>query len=172
MLWILQEKDFNVVLMWVPSHVGIEGNETVDMIAKNSSRNGDFWNQNIYRNDFYPLAKIHLFEEWQKRWNIDEMGRFAFSINPNISLSPWFQDLVDENRRSIVIMSRIISNHTRTASHLNRIKILADPLCICGENYETVDHILWQCPRFTIERETVKRELEPQNFSTAIRDLL
>jgi ribonuclease HI len=174
LLWRLLEQNNRIVLMWVPSHVGIEGNEIVDRIAREASRNVELWNMKTYRNDLFPLAKNHMLKEWQKRWNIDKMGRFSFSILPNISLSPWFRDITDEDRNYIVTLSRILTNHTRTRNHLNRIQIVDDPICVCSENYETVDHILWQCSRFASEREQLKTSLESQedSFATPIRDLL
>jgi hypothetical protein len=43
-----------------------------------------------------------------------------------------------------------------------------------GENYETLDHMLWSCPRLEIERTSLKTEFIIAGVSrtTSIRDLL
>jgi ribonuclease HI len=40
-LWRLEANQFVVRLMWVPAHVGIDGNEMVDRIAKESAASGN-----------------------------------------------------------------------------------------------------------------------------------
>jgi hypothetical protein len=173
-LWRLLEKNQRIVIMWVPSHVGIEGNEKVDEIARESIRDAPFWRHETFRNDLLPSAKAYLLAEWQKRWNEDQMGRFTFSICPGTSLSPWFARITERDRAFIVTTSRIISNHTRVRSHLNRIQILPDPVCVCGGDYETVDHILWHCPRFNSDRQKLEYDMDSLDISypIAIRDLL
>jgi hypothetical protein len=69
------------------------------------------------------------------------MDRYAFSIFPQVQLSPWFLDVVAD-RSVITVISRLISYHTRVRAHLSRINIVVEALCGCGCDYETVDHIL------------------------------
>ena len=38
LLHIMHNKDMNVCFVWVPAHVGVEGNEDVDILAKQSLR--------------------------------------------------------------------------------------------------------------------------------------
>jgi hypothetical protein len=173
-LWKLQEENYHIVFMWVPSQVGITGNEKVDEIARNSAEEGSPWRQNNFRNDIFSLAKKRLLEEWQSRWVEDEMGRFTFSIYPKVSLRSWFNDMAETDRSFVVTTSRILSNHTRTRTHLYRIRIIADPVCVCMSDYETTDHILWQCPRFEVNRANLERKLNSIGipFPSSIRDLL
>jgi ribonuclease HI len=42
-LWWLRANQFAVQLMWVPAHVGIDGNEMVDRIAKESAASGSLY---------------------------------------------------------------------------------------------------------------------------------
>jgi hypothetical protein len=87
----------------------------------------------------------------QGRWNRGEVGRYAFAISPRVQRHPWFHGL-EADRRFITVVSRLMSNHTRVKSHLNRIKIVAEATpCGCGDDYETVDHILWSCSLYKTE---------------------
>jgi hypothetical protein len=49
-------------------------------------------------------------------------------------------------------ISRVLSGHSSIRAHLERFKIVGDPICVCMMNYETVDHIIWECSRFKIVR--------------------
>jgi hypothetical protein len=138
----LRENQFVVRLVCVPAHVGIDGNEMVDRIAKESAASGNLYRGGALECDLCPQMKSCLLMDWQSRWDEGDMGRYAFSIFPRVRLSPWFLDVVAD-RPVITVISRLISNHTRVrAAHLSRINIVAEALCGCGCDYETVDHIL------------------------------
>jgi hypothetical protein len=118
-----------VRLMWVIAHVGIDGNEMVDRIAKESAASGNLYRGGALECDLCPQL------DWQSRWDGGDMDRYAFSIFPRVRLSPWILDVVAD-RPVITVISRLISNHIRVRAHLSRIHIVA----------ETVNHILWSCP--------------------------
>jgi hypothetical protein len=100
-------------------------------------------------------------QQWKIKWNSCEEGRLAHSIFPNITDKPWFHELPEE-RKIITTISRIITGHCSVKSHLNRFNIVEDPLCVCQENYETVDHLLWECSRY--DRSSLVPELLAQNI--------
>jgi hypothetical protein len=54
----------------------------------------------------------------------------------------------------------VISNHTCLRTHLHRNKITDNQLCECGEDYDTLDHVLWACERFRAERRPFLQEQE------------
>jgi hypothetical protein len=63
-----------------------------------------------------------------------------------------------------------MSRHTATHSHLNRFQIIESPLCIRLENYETVDHLIWDCPRFVLKRTRIISQIPNIEQRTPIRD--
>jgi hypothetical protein len=134
--------------MWVPAHVGIDGNEMVDGIAKESAVSWNLYRCGALECDLCPQMKSCLLMDWQSRWDRGDMGRYAFSILSRVRLSPWFLDVVVDCP-VITVISRLISYHTRVRAHLSRINIVAEALCGCGCDYETVDHILWSYPLYT-----------------------
>jgi hypothetical protein len=69
----------------------------------------------------------------------------------------------------ITVISRLISNHTRVRTHLSRINIVAEALCGCGCDYETVDHILWSCLLCLIQ---LWSQLLTPNLPICVRDML
>jgi hypothetical protein len=64
------------------------------------------------------------------------------------------------------------SNHTQVRAHLSRINIVAEALCGCGCDYETVDHILWSCPLYRHERIQLWSQLSTSNRPICVRDML
>jgi hypothetical protein len=101
----------------------------------------------------------------------ENMNRYAFSIFPRLRLSPWFLDVVAD-RPVITVIFRLISNHTRVRAHLSRINNVAEALCGCGCDYETVDHILWSCPLYQHERIQLWSQLSTSNRLICVRDML
>jgi ribonuclease HI len=88
--WVLHRLGYDISIGWVPSHVGVRGNERVDQIAKNAASNSVFWDAPPHSVDYLPLAKTRMSQEWQLRWNQSDMGRYAYSIFPKIPKKPWF----------------------------------------------------------------------------------
>jgi ribonuclease HI len=93
-LWRLRANQFVVRLMWVPAHVGIDGNEMVDRIAKESAASGNLYRGGALECDLCPQMKSCLLMDWQSRWDGGDMGRYAFSIFPRVRLSPRILDVV------------------------------------------------------------------------------
>jgi hypothetical protein len=115
--------------------------------------------------------KSCLLMDWQSRWDRGDMGRYAFSIFARVQLSLWFLSVVAD-RQVITVISHLISNQTRVRAHLSRINIVADALCGCGCDYETVDHILWSCPLYRHERIQIWSQLSTSNRPICVRDML
>jgi hypothetical protein len=49
-------------------------------------------------------------------------------------------------------MNRMMFNHSCLRSHLGRINIVENLLCVCLGDYKTIDHAMWSCERQDSER--------------------
>jgi hypothetical protein len=87
-------------------------------------------------NDHKILARQAMVKQWQHVWRTGDTGRFAHSIRPVVSVEPWFAGQVDKWTRGAL------------SAHLEQIKIVRDPICVCMMNYETVNLIILECNRF------------------------
>jgi hypothetical protein len=68
--------------MFIPDHVGFEGNEIVDEWARHAALNGAIFKGPLPPVDFQGLTISALLREWQGMWDAADTGRFAHSILP------------------------------------------------------------------------------------------
>jgi hypothetical protein len=74
------EDGVEVEIMWIPAHVGLEGNEIVEERAQHVALNDAvFLERPLPPLDFQSLARSVLLREWQGKWDAADTGRFAHS---------------------------------------------------------------------------------------------
>jgi hypothetical protein len=88
-----------------------------------------------------------------------------------VTLRPWFEAQKKE-RRFVCTVSRVLFGHCSVRLHLSRFRIVEDLMCLCAGDYETVDHLIWHCERFRLEKHRVIDAPAALNVSigTHIRD--
>ena len=60
------------------------------------------------------------------------------------------------SRTEQVTLVRLRSGHNRLNSHMYRkYKLIPSPLCPCGEEEQTTEHVLQRCKRNNLEREAL-----------------
>jgi hypothetical protein len=101
--------------------------------------------------EFRPLSRVRMLDGWQCSWSEGRIGRYTYSIWPSVSLVPWFRRF-ENNRCVINSMNRMMSNHSCLGSHLGRINIMVNLLCVCLGDYEMINHVMWSCERYDSER--------------------
>ncbi|XP_055938268.1 uncharacterized protein LOC129968436 [Argiope bruennichi] len=103
-LRILKSRGFNILLCWVPSHVGISGNEKADVAAKSASTSLSLA---LPYCDVKKLFIYQLFKTWQKSWDLQIQNKLHL-IKPTIGLWP-----VLPIRENDVKLTRLRIGHTR-----------------------------------------------------------
>lgn len=165
-----------VSLAWVPAHCGIPGNEASDIAAKRATRSGvvaDIPPEWLH----YVASADACITTWQNRWASGDLGRFCHSIVPKVCRKPWHSTFDEPlTRHEIRTACRIASNHTRLGVHLKRINVIESDLCTyCHLNqYESVDHILFECQCNVEGREELVQTLEENRLMPpyVTRDIL
>jgi hypothetical protein len=61
----LLEDGVEVEIMWIPSHVKLEGNEIVDEQARHAALNGAVFDRPLPPIDFHGLVRLVLLKVWQ-----------------------------------------------------------------------------------------------------------
>lgn len=60
-----------------------------------------------------------------------------------MSKKPWFKGL--DTSDFIRVMCRLMSNHYSLNAHKFRVKLSDSNLCVCREDYEDIEHVVWGC---------------------------
>ena len=89
-----------IVLCWIPSHIGIQGNEMVDKQAK-TSLSLEPTSFKIPFSNFKPSINKYILEEWQTSWN-NSIGNKLLDIKPSIGE---YQSVVRSIRREEVVLA-------------------------------------------------------------------
>ena len=137
----------DIAFCWVPSHVGIAGNENADATAKAALNLVDIQTQ-VPHNDFRGSIVKYILSKWQMYWESD-FGNKLLEIQPEVGSSWANADRRD--RREEVVLARLRIGHTHlTHSHL--LKGERPPVCDwCGQPL-TVKHLLVECNRLSSTR--------------------
>ena len=172
LLSALSDNSFRITLAWVPSHCSIPGNEKADSLAK-AGTVGDTYERIITYHEFSRIPRQEVLSDWQSRWDKGELGRWLHTIIPKVSTRSWFYKL-NLSRDFIRVISRLMSNHYRLDAHSFRIGLAATNVCVCGDGYQDIDHVVWTCERYSSLRSQLEDTLRARGRlpKVPIRDIL
>ncbi|GBO27347.1 hypothetical protein AVEN_134462-1 [Araneus ventricosus] len=132
-------KGFSILLCWVPSHIGISGNEIANIAAKNASAVLD---NSTPLTDFKHYINLALHSRWENHWNSQSMNKLR-SIKPVVESWPTLN-----NRKADTIVTRLRVGHTRY-THRHLLMGEQAPMCTQCNCIMSVLHILSECPNFS-----------------------
>ncbi|KAG1680025.1 RNA-directed DNA polymerase from mobile element jockey [Nymphon striatum] len=142
----LLTKSNHVIFCWLPSHVGISGNEKADFAAK-SALSLPVEPQVISYKDFYMYIFKHILSIWQSKWD-GEINNKLHAIKPK--LGEWAL-ACRKSRKEESILCRLRVGHSYlTHSFLRRNE--AQPVCGRCQQSLTVRHVLVDCAALTSVR--------------------
>lgn len=134
-----------VSLIWIPSHLGIAGNETVDQLAQSAVANDTIdFDIGFETNEIYTKMKEFIIAKWQTSWQTGNTGSFYRKIEPNVCLSIKYENRV---RAKETVITRLRFGSHPTNEYLNKINVIESDKCDkCKDSVETVHHLLLGCP--------------------------
>ena len=120
-----------VVLPWIPAHCGIKGKEHADRLAKQGAN---------MEQEKLPITLN------QKKTIMKNM--FIAKKIPD--------DYHTLDRAGQVTLIRLRTGHNRLNSHMHRkMNLVPSPLCTCGTEDQTTEHILQRCPAYQHLRQQI-----------------
>ena len=142
---LVDKLDVIVKLVWIPSHLGIPGNETVDKAARFARENcAPTLNYPLALNEVYSKIQRYVLRKWQNVWQLSDTGKFYREIEPSVSLGIKYENTT---RRKETVITRLRFGVCRTNEYLHKIKVLSTDRCHeCKTDVETVRHLLLDCP--------------------------
>jgi hypothetical protein len=113
----------------VKAHIGIEGNEVADKLAKEAAQ--DYGELKVVYNRI-PITTVATelkkegLAKWQRQWESTDKGMLCRSFSTTV-----------EQRIKLKIpmtseFTAIVSGHGKTKSHLHRFKLIDNPMCPCS----------------------------------------
>ena len=157
---LLQEIQDRVVLIWVPSHVGIAGNELVDKGAKEAMSISPIPGVKSPYPDFRLTLKSAIESQWMEEWrNVPQTNKLKNAC-PDAHSSVY---LSMTNLRQQVVYCRLRTGHS-ALTHSFLLQKTSPPLCPLCDCPLSVSHLLVECPRYSRNR----REI---GLSTSLTDI-
>lgn len=155
-LYRIHKAGYEVGFLWVPAHMGVEGNEEADEMAKKAVQEERVqFNLQYGSPDYTEIINRAVKEMWQRSWECERNGRDYYVV----------QRMVEKDRckyrcqrRDAVVITRMRLGHCGLRSGLALIGKHPDGHCECGDK-ETVMHVLVQCRRYSHQRRKLFREL-------------
>ena len=139
-LFLHQCRGNQISFCWVPAHVGVQGNERADQLAKEAARDMVPRQCSIPYRDFFTEISWKIKHIWQQQW--DNVGRNKMKeITSNIK--PWTYYMMP--RKWEVILCRLRIGHTRV-THGYLMSGENEPYCDDCLVPKTVKHLLVECP--------------------------
>ena len=147
---LINRRGVDIKFCWVPSHIGIIGNERADAAAKAAARLNHTSGMSVPFHDFKSIIKFYCRDRWQAHWSGLNNNFKLKSIRP--SVHPWVHCQMD--RRSSVVLTRLRIGH----SYLTHKYLMASgaerqvPQCAACHAELNVAHILVHCPFYDRQR--------------------
>ena len=149
----LNRRNFIIKFCWIPSHVGISGNEEADRLAKNGLQEREPTQYKIPYTDFIPKVKNYIKNLWQTRWDYKHNEERIIKLHYILpAIKPFYVNNL--NRKDEKIIHRLRIGHTRlTHRFLMEDPLQREPVCnFCYLDDLTVHHILIECQHFAVIR--------------------
>lgn len=139
---------------WLPAHIGIQGNEQADSLAKLASLNKDLTSTVVPFTDLKESFKRNMLNNSKDSLLSQGLlkGKKYFETFYRDSKYPWYHDS-RYSRACIVTINRCRADHYGLAESLHRLGIINDAQCKCGHPSQDINHVLWQCLLYEEERD-------------------
>ena len=149
-LYNLQQKGNDVQLCWVPSHVGVRGNELADKAAVAATTSEPQTRTALSHRDYYPYIKKKIKKKWEDNWRVVTGNKLR---EVKATVNPW-RTSYNTNRIHEVSLCRLRIGHT-LYTHQHLMERRPQPICeTCAEPL-TVKHLFTTCTEFLEQRTRV-----------------
>ncbi|KAG6446893.1 hypothetical protein O3G_MSEX004674 [Manduca sexta] len=140
-----------IKFFWVKAHVGLEGNERADELAKAAALH-------LKTRAHYGKCPVSFVKREIRRASIDEWSRRYADGETASTTKLFFPDAAEAHRvvRKIVpdpLLTQVFTGHGGFSEYLHRFKCKESPACLCDPDVrETVPHLLLECTVHAKER--------------------
>ena len=116
LLWLLSDRGTRVRFCWIPSHCGIEGNERVVQLAKETLDQDLDPLAGVHYTNLKPLVNSYIQQLVQTKWDVAIDGRELYLVKPSLGQPKKCQH---STRAEEVVITWLRIGHTKaTKSHI------------------------------------------------------
>ena len=131
-------------VVWITSHVDIQGNEISDKLAAEALGNQNIdVNVSLGLNELYEDVNQHVLQVWQEQFSKTHKGSHYRSIEPLVSNKSKYAD--NKNRAKEVLISRLRLGKCRLNFYLQQMKKHPTGCCDTCKAPETIEHYILHC---------------------------
>ena len=141
----------SIAFAWIPSHVGIDGNDMADELAKSSLSYDVTPGFKLPYQDYKHRTRLLIHSKWEEDWSQQTHNKLHH-IKQKIKQ----RNNMPMKRRDSVIYTRIRIGHTALT---HRFLLSGDekPFCVGCDTDFTIKHILTDCAAYTDMRKKYYR---------------
>ena len=141
---------YTISFLWIPGHVGINGNKYADFLASSIANQTLLGPHLCPYTDLVPIHRKFVHKLWKLDWdNLPESYASGYkTIFKNIPTCPWFYWL-DISRAVIIKYTRLRTGHNLLPHHSFKLGLNNSsycPLPSCGGAHCDIQHLLLNCP--------------------------
>ena len=149
LFWISSRKKA-VCFCWIPSHVGLTGNEEADKYAKEAANSTLSQIRKVPLEDMKSPIKSYIWRKWQERWSSSHLANNKKYKKIRKTVEVWPSSFQKE-RRVEIVLTRLRIGHT-WLTHKYILEGGSAPLCAGCDVALTVEHILVHCSTYHAQR--------------------
>lgn len=144
----LNEKNIMTTIVWIPSHVGISGNEIADKLAREATvkPTNDITLQ-MNRQDIKHHIDQQINTEWQTRYSNSSTGKHYKILQPTVTRHVKY---ACKHRQKETIITRLRLGKCCLNYYLHQIQGHPTGLCHHCNTSETIEHFLLHCQQANI----------------------
>ena len=144
-----------VTLVWTKAHIGTEGNERVDKLAKEGTELPNPLAIPSPASSLKNSLKSYFIHKWNREWQLCPKARQTKIYHPLHDQSKSNQ-LIQWSRLKLGRYIRAVSGHSNLLYHLHTMDPTISPMCrFCLQAREEFHHLATDCPPLWWERHLI-----------------
>jgi hypothetical protein len=104
----------------------------------------------------YHVAVEEAKQKWQAAW---------ITSYKAVATKQYFPSVRDRLVTKLTLNTKLaamLTGHGKTKAYMYRFNLRDDARCICGQNDQTMDHLLFHCEKTSTQQEVLKHQLSQQ----------